>query len=85
MNADRYIQSMVMPQNDVFGRLLIGAGITLVIVGLLVLWGRALRLGSLPGDFTWSGKGWQISVPIATCILISVILTIVLNLIARRR
>ena len=74
-----------MPQNDVVGRLLVGAGIALVIVGLLVMWGKFLRLGSLPGDFTWSGKGWQISIPIATCIVISVILTIVLNLVMRRR
>ena len=74
-----------MMQNDVIGRLLVGAGVTLVVVGLLVMWGRTLRLGSLPGDFTWTGKGWQISIPIATCILLSVILTIVLNLIAKRR
>jgi len=74
-----------MTQNDVLGRLLVGAGVTLVIVGLLVMWGRTLRFGSLPGDLTWSGKGWQISIPIATCILISVILTVVLNLIAKRR
>ena len=74
-----------MLQNDTLGRLLVGAGVALIIVGLLVMWGRILRLGSLPGDFTWSGKGWQISIPIATCILISIILTIVLNLIARRR
>jgi len=72
-------------QNDTLGRLIVGAGVTLVIVGLLFMWGRTLRLGSLPGDFTWSGKGWQLSIPIATCILISVILTIVFNLIARRR
>jgi len=72
-------------QSDTLGRLMVGAGVALVIVGLLFMWGRTLRLGSLPGDFTWSGKGWQLSVQIATCILISVILTIVLNLIARRR
>ena len=71
--------------SDMLGKLLVGAGITLVIVGLLVMWGRTLRLGSLPGDFTWSGKGWQVSIPIATCILISLILTIVLNLVARWR
>lgn len=74
-----------MFQNDTVGRFLVGAGIALVIVGLLVMWGRTLRLGSLPGDFTWSGKGWQVSLPIATCIIISVVLTIVLNLVARRR
>jgi len=71
--------------SDAIGRLLIGAGIALVVIGLLVVWGRFLRLGSLPGDFTFSGKGWHVSVPIATCIVISLILTIVLNLIARRR
>lgn len=74
-----------MLQSDTFGRLLVGTGITLVVVGLLVIWGKWLRLGSLPGDFTWSGKGWQVSIPIATCIVISLALTIILNLVARRR
>jgi len=66
------------------GRLLIGAGVALVIIGLLVTWGRFLKLGSLPGDFTWSGRGWIVSFPIATCIIISIILTIVFNLVAKR-
>ena len=70
--------------SDAFGRLLIGAGVALVVVGLIVLWGRFLRLGSLPGDFTWSGRGWAVSIPLATCLLLSIVLTIVLNLIARR-
>ena len=68
-----------------FGRLLIGAGVALVIVGMIVLWGRYLKLGSLPGDLTWSGRGWQVMFPLATCIIISLILTIVLNLLGRRR
>ena len=67
------------------GRLLIGAGVALIIVGLVVLWGRSIKLGFLPGDFTWSGRGWVVSFPLATCIIISVILTIVLNVLARRR
>jgi hypothetical protein len=67
------------------GRLLIGAGVTLVIVGLFVLWGRSLKFGSLPGDLTWSGRGWVVAVPLASCLVISVILTLVLNLLARRR
>ena len=71
--------------SNVVGRLLIGAGVALVIVGCLVLWGRAFRLGSLPGDLTWSGRGWAIAVPIASCLVVSVILTLVLNLLARRR
>ena len=66
------------------GRFLIGAGVALVIVGLLVTWGRFLKLGALPGDFTWSGRGWVVSFPFATCIILSIILTIVLNLVAKR-
>ena len=65
-------------------KFLIWAGITLVVIGLLMLWGRFLRLGSLPGDFTWSGRGWVVAFPLATCIVISIILTIVLNLVSKR-
>lgn len=67
------------------GRILIAVGITLVIVGAIVVWGRFFRLGSLPGDFTWAGPGWAVTFPLATCILLSIILTLVLNLIAGRR
>lgn len=70
--------------SEPLARLLIGGGIALVIIGLIVLYGRFLRLGSLPGDFTWSGRGWQVTFPIVTCIIISIILTVVLNLIGRR-
>lgn len=70
--------------NGSLGRLLIGAGAVLVVVGLLVLWGRFPKLGSLPGDFTWSGRGWVVAFPLATCIILSVLLTLVLNLFARR-
>lgn len=67
------------------GRLLIVAGLVLVAAGAVVLWGRLVRLGSLPGDFTWSGRGWQVSLPLATCVILSVALTLILNLLARRR
>ncbi|HXW77358.1 MAG TPA: DUF2905 domain-containing protein [Candidatus Eremiobacteraceae bacterium] len=70
---------------DMLGRFLIVAGIALVVLGVLVIWGRALRLGSLPGDFTWVGKGWQVSVPLATCLVLSLVLTLILNLVLRRR
>jgi Protein of unknown function (DUF2905) len=68
-----------------FGRLLVVIGIVLVVLGLLVSSWRALRLGSLPGDFHWSGKGWQIWLPLGTSILLSLVLTLVFNLLFRRR
>ena len=73
-----------MQDTNSAAKFLIWAGITLVVIGLLMLWGRFLKLGSLPGDFTWSGRGWVVAFPLATCIVISIILTIVLNLVSKR-
>ena len=75
---------MMQFTSEALGRVFLAAGIVLAVFGLALMWGR-LRLGSLPGDFTWSGRGWQVSIPLATSILISLVLTLVLNLLARRR
>ena len=68
-----------------FGRLLIIAGIVLVVVGVTLTFAKSLRLGALPGDLTWSGRNWQISIPLGTSIVISVILTILLNVLFMKR
>lgn len=68
-----------------FGRLLIVIGVVFVVIGLLVSSWRALRLGSLPGDLHWSGRGWQVWLPLGTSILLSLVLTLVFNLFFRRR
>jgi hypothetical protein len=67
------------------GRLLIVAGAVLVIAGLLFLYAKPLRLGELPGDITIAGRTWQISILLGTSLLLSLILTIALNLFLRRR
>jgi hypothetical protein len=67
------------------GRVLIAAGVVLVAVGVLFLIAKPLRLGALPGDFTISGRGWRIAIPLATSLLLSAVLTIIVNLVARRR
>ena len=41
-------------------------------------------LGRLPGDIHLRGKNWSFSFPIVTCIVISVVLTLLLNLFSRR-
>jgi hypothetical protein len=66
------------------GRLLIGAGIVLVVAGVLFILARPLHLGALPGDFTVSGRGWQATLLIGTSLVLSVIFTLVLNLLLRR-
>jgi ribose/xylose/arabinose/galactoside ABC-type transport system permease subunit len=68
-----------------FGKLLIALGAMIVIIGLvLMLAGRAnLPIGRLPGDITYRGKHTIFYFPLATSILISVVLSVILYLISR--
>jgi len=69
------------------GKLLILLGVTLVVVGAVVLLlGRTnLPLGRLPGDFLYRGKNATVYFPLATSVVVSVVLTILLYLINRWR
>jgi ribose/xylose/arabinose/galactoside ABC-type transport system permease subunit len=62
------------------GRILIFLGLLLVMVGLVLLGLNRLNipLGRLPGDFTWRGRGWSVSFPVVTCLLLSVLLSLLL-------
>lgn len=62
------------------GRILIGLGLLLVIVGAIFLLFNRMNvpLGRLPGDFSWKGKGWAVSFPLASSIVISVVLSLIL-------
>jgi hypothetical protein len=66
-------------------RTLIGFGLLLVVVGGVLLLGQRLGLGRLPGDFTLKRPGFTIQAPLATSIIVSLVLTILLNLWVRRR
>jgi hypothetical protein len=67
------------------GRLLIFGGGALLLCGLLfVVLARVLPGGRLPGDITFSRGPVTCFVPLATSLLLSIILTILLNLWARR-
>ena len=62
------------------GRSLIIAGVCLVIAGIVFLGAERLgiRLGRLPGDIRIEGKnGGGFYFPVVTCILISVILSLI--------
>jgi len=69
------------------GRTFIFLGFILVVVGVVILaFNRFnLPLGRLPGDFTWRGRGWSVSFPLATSILVSVLLSVLLWVISRLR
>jgi hypothetical protein len=70
-----------------FGRVLILMGAVLVVAGVvLVGMGRMnVPLGRLPGDIVYRGKNSTIYFPLATSILVSVVLTIVLYVVGRWR
>jgi len=70
-----------------FGKLLIIFGFVLLIAGLaLLLLGRThLPLGKLPGDIIYRGKHTTFYFPLATSILLSVVLSLVLYVVTRWR
>jgi Protein of unknown function (DUF2905) len=62
-----------------FGKILIYVGLLLVVVGVVFLFGAKIPwLGRLPGDLMIEREGYTFYFPLTTCILISVIITLVL-------
>jgi DUF2905 family protein len=67
------------------GRLLILAGIILLVAGIWITldWKVPFRLGRLPGDIHYKNGNTEFSFPIVTCILLSVILTLIVSFFRR--
>jgi hypothetical protein len=67
------------------GRILVALGVALVVIGgIVMLVGRTgVPLGRLPGDFLYRGKNTIFYFPLASSIVISIVLSIVLFLIGR--
>lgn len=66
------------------GRIILVIGIVLVVIGGLAAMGVRLPLGRLPGDIAIEGERGGFYFPIVTMLIISAILTILLNLFIRR-
>jgi hypothetical protein len=64
------------------GKWLISLGIIIALVGALVMVLGRMGLFRLPGDFEFGGKNWRVYLPIASCIVISIVLTVILWLIS---
>jgi len=69
------------------GKLLFGLGIALVVIGgVIMLLGRSgVPIGRLPGDILYKGKNTTFYFPLASSILISIVLSLLLFLIGRMR
>ncbi|MCH4157990.1 MAG: DUF2905 domain-containing protein [Acidaminococcaceae bacterium] len=64
------------------GKTLILIGIVLVVLGLIMHFGRGLLdLGHLPGDFKWTSESGHTTFyfPLASCIVVSVVLSLLMR------
>ncbi len=70
---------------DGLGRLLIYIGVIVVVIGaFFMLISKMPWFGRLPGDIAWQKDGWTIYVPLTTMILVSIVLTLILNFVLRK-
>lgn len=73
-----------MPGFEGLGRILIIVGIIIVVLGLLLAFGgRIPFLGKLPGDILIKKDGISFYFPIVTLLLLSIVLTLIINFIMR--
>ena len=67
---------------DNLGRMLLVLGLVIAGLGLLLVLGARIPfLGQLPGDLSFERDNVRVYLPIATSIVVSLLLTIVLNLV----
>jgi Protein of unknown function (DUF2905) len=65
------------------GRVLVLIGGVILLLGVLFVFSdRVPFIGRLPGDIRVGGDGWTIYAPVATSIVLSVLLTVILSLVA---
>ena len=67
------------------GKFLILIGLFLIMTGIVFWLGPKIPwLGKLPGDFHFQGKNIRIIFPVATCLVLSILLTLILSIFGRR-
>jgi hypothetical protein len=73
-----------MSSPEPFSKLLILIGVFIIILGLLlILWGKVPFLGKLPGDILLQKGNFRFIFPVVSCLVVSVVLTIIINFIIR--
>jgi len=71
---------------ETMGKMLILMGLFVLLLGLVMTFAPRLKilfLGCLPGDIRIEREGFSFYFPIVTCIVLSLLLTIVLNVVIR--
>ncbi len=81
--ASAPIRGILIAAMAPFGRLLIVIGIVFVVLGLILVYSNVfgfLKLGRLPGDIVYKRGHFSFYFPLATCIVLSIILSLILYL-----
>ena len=68
--------------SEQLGKILLVVGGLIALAGGAMLLAGRLGIGRLPGDLAWRGENWSVYVPLGWMIVLSVVLTIVLNLLS---
>ena len=72
-----------MPTSDI-ARALIIIGVVALIAGVLLLvLPKAHMLGRLPGDLSFEKDGLRVYIPLATMLVVSLVLTVIVNVVLR--
>ncbi len=67
------------------GRTMMIFGALLLAVGAFFYFGgKLLPLGQLPGDFHFGGENFSVHFPLMTCVIVSIVLSVLLNLFFHR-
>jgi len=75
----------VLPSFDSLGKTVMVAGAILFVVGVIIYFSDKIPwLGRLPGDIRIERQSFGFYFPIATSLLLSIVLTILINLFSRR-
>jgi len=64
------------PQN--FGKLIVITGVIISLIGVVIIFLEKIGLFKLPGDIEFGGRNWKVFFPIVSCIVISIVLTVIL-------
>jgi hypothetical protein len=61
----------------------VGLGALLTVAGLVIYWGGFSWFGRLPGDIRYGNESTRVFIPITSMVLLSILLTLFLNLVRR--
>jgi hypothetical protein len=76
-----------MERMQQLGRLLLSIGAMFIVIGALLYFGQKLpfRLGRLPGDISYRGQHGTFYFPLVSCLVISIVISLILWLINQLR